>query len=45
MYVCKWCMGVSATKNSILLSVLMRLNKCFNQFIQSVNKDRSVCYT
>ncbi len=37
MNVCKWCMSVSATENSILLSVLPRLNKIFNQSInQSV---------
>ncbi len=30
---CKWCMSGSATDNSILLSVLPRLNKIFNQSI------------
>ncbi len=33
MSVCKWCMSGSATENSILLSVLPRLNKIFNQSI------------
>ncbi len=33
MNVCKWCMSGSATENSILLSVLTRLNKIFNQSI------------
>ncbi len=33
MNVCKWCMSGSATENSILLSVLPRLNKVFNQSI------------
>ncbi len=33
MNVCKWCMSGSATENSILLSVLPRLNKIFNQSI------------
>ncbi len=34
MNVCKWCMSGSATENSILLSVLLRLNKIFNQSIK-----------
>ncbi len=34
MNVCKWCMSGSATENSILLSVLPRLNKIFNQSIK-----------
>ncbi len=34
MNVCKWCMSGSANKNSILLSVLPRLNKVFNQSIK-----------
>ncbi len=34
MNVCKWCMSVSATEHSILLSVLLRLNKIFNQSIK-----------
>ncbi len=39
MNVCKWCMSGSATENSILLSVLPRLNKSFNQSInQSVQQ-------
>ncbi len=33
MNVCKWCMSCSATDNSILLTVLPRLNKMFNQLI------------
>ncbi len=33
MNVCKWGMSGSATENSILLSVLPRLNKMFNQSI------------
>ncbi len=33
MNVCKWCMSGSATENSILLCVLPRLNKIFNQSI------------
>ncbi len=33
MNVCKWCMSGSATQNSILLSVLPKLNKIFNQSI------------
>ncbi len=33
MNVCKWCMSGSATENSILLNVLPRLNKIFNQSI------------
>ncbi len=36
MNVCKWCMSGSATENSILLSVLPRLNKIFNQSIKSL---------
>ncbi len=35
MNVCKWCMSGLATENSILLSVLSRLNKKFNQSIKS----------
>ncbi len=35
MNVCKWCMSDSATVNSILLSVLPRLNKNFNQSIKA----------
>ncbi len=31
MNVCKWCTSGLATENSILLSVLPRLNKTFNQ--------------
>ncbi len=31
MNVCKWCMSGLATENSILLSVLPRLNNIFNQ--------------
>ncbi len=31
--VCKWCMSGSATENNILLSVLPRLNKIFDQSI------------
>ncbi len=38
MNVCKWCMSGSATENSILLSVLPRLNKN----IQSVNQSTIV---
>ncbi len=39
MNVCKWCMSGSATENSILLRVLLRLNKIFNQSInQHFNK-------
>ncbi len=34
MNVCKWCMSGSAIENSILLSMLQRLNKIFNQFNQ-----------
>ncbi len=34
MNVCKWCMSGSATENSILLNVLLRLNKLFNQSIK-----------
>ncbi len=35
MNVCNWCMSGSATENSILLSVLPRLNKIFiHSFIQ-----------
>ncbi len=37
MNVCKWCMSGSATENCILLSVLPRLNKFFNQ---SINQSR-----
>ncbi len=42
MNVCKWCMSVSATENSILLCVLPRLNKRFNQ---SINHDISFTMT
>ncbi len=35
MNVCKWYMSGSATENSILLSVLLSLNKNFNQSINS----------
>ncbi len=37
MNVCKWCMSNSATENSILQSVLQRLNNIFNHFNQSIN--------
>ncbi len=37
MNVCKWRMGGSATKKCILLSVLLRLNKIFNQSINQSN--------
>ncbi len=33
MNVCRWCIGGLATLNSILLSVMPRLNKTFNHFI------------
>ncbi len=33
---CRWYMSGSATKNSILLSVLPRLNKIFNQSKQYI---------
>ncbi len=36
MNVCKWYLSGSATENSILLSVLPRLNKIFNQSINMV---------
>ncbi len=36
MNVCKWCMSDSANVNSILLHVLPRLNKIFNQSINCV---------
>ncbi len=35
MNVCKWRMRGAATENSILLSVLLRLNKIFNQSINN----------
>ncbi len=37
MNVCKWCMSGSATENSILLRVLPRLNKIFNQSINQLS--------
>ncbi len=39
MNVCKWCMSGLATENSILQSVLPRLNKIFNQSINQCNKN------
>ncbi len=33
MNVCKWCMSGSSTGKGILLNVLPRLNKIFNQSI------------
>ncbi len=35
MNACKWCMSGSATENIILISVLPRLNKIFNQSIKT----------
>ncbi len=42
MNVWKWCMSGSTTENSILLSVLPRLNKIFNQ---SINQSKEVNMT
>ncbi len=40
MNVCNWCMSGSATGNSILFSVLPRLNNIFNQPINLTNTNQ-----
>ncbi len=39
---CKWSMSGLTTENSILLSVLPRLNKTFNQSSQSLSSSASL---